>query len=192
MQRDVRWRGIISREKAVLYRESFLGYFRGSMKRDIIPVSIRCLYPTPKPKEYAIGWSVFLGNDDKVFVIQVEPVMGSTIRMFMQKTAKERPLTHDLMNHIFTGFGITVERVVITELRNSTFYARMILQQQNELGRKILEVDARPSDCIAIATAHDSPIYVDADLYEELDDMSQVLHSIAQDLGSGGDEGERI
>jgi len=71
--------------------------------------------------------------------------MGAIIGMFLKDTPKERPLTHDLMNSIFKGFGITVERVVITELKNSTYYAKLILKQQNELGMKIVEVDAVPA-----------------------------------------------
>ena len=93
------------------------------------------------------GCALFVGNDEKVFVINVEPQMGAVIGMFLRQTPKERPLTHDLINRMFQGFGITVERVVITDLKNSTYFARLILQQQNELARKIVELDARPSDC---------------------------------------------
>ena len=106
------------------------------------------------------GCALFVGNDDKVFVINVEPNMGAIIGMFLRDTPKERPLTHDLIQSIFKGFRITVERVVITELKNSTYFARLILQQQNELARKIVEIDARPSDCLAIATAQKRPIFV--------------------------------
>ena len=82
------------------------------------------------------------------------------------------------MTHVFQGFGIQVERILITELRGSTYFARMILQQRNELGRKILEVDARPSDCLAMATAQKKPIFVTAPLFEEVEDMSHVLEDI--------------
>src|SRR5205814_9874027 len=103
--------------------------------------------------------------------------------MFMRQTPKERPLTHDLMTNIFKGFGIGVERVVITELKNSTYFARLILQQQNELGRKIVEVDARPSDCLALATAQKRPIYVTTNLFEQVEDMSEVLERINENGG---------
>ena len=56
--------------------------------------------------------------------------------MFLRETPKERPLTHDLMQSIFKGFDIAVERIVITELKNSTYFARLILKQQNEVARK--------------------------------------------------------
>jgi len=139
------------------------------MKNDVVPVEIRGILPSPS------GCAIFLGNDAKTFVIQVDNGMGMVISMFMRDAPKERPLTHDLMNQIFDGFGIAVERVVITELRNSTYFARLILKQENELGKKIVEVDARPSDCIALATAHKRPILVARRLFDEVEDMSELL-----------------
>ena len=103
---------------------------------------------------------------------------SDVIVKFMRGISKERPLTHDLMNSIFKGFGITVERVVVTELRNSTYFARLILKQQNELGQALAEVDARPSDCLALATAHKKPIFVSQKLFEQVEDMSEVLERI--------------
>jgi uncharacterized protein len=76
--------------------------------------------------------------------------------------------------------------VVITELRNSTYFARLILQQQNELARKIVEIDARPSDCLALATAQKRPIYVANALFEQVEDMSEVLDKINEN----GEESE--
>jgi len=104
--------------------------------------------------------------------------MGAVIGMFLRDTPKERPLTHDLITNVFKGFNITVERVIITELKNATFYARLILQQQNELARKIVEIDARPSDCLAIAAAQKRPIYVTNQLFEQVEDLSEVLERI--------------
>ena len=100
------------------------------------------------------------------------------VRCFLRQAPKERPLTHDLINRIFQGFGINVERVIITDLKNSTYFARLILQQQNELARKIVEVDARPSDCLAIAAAQKKPIFVASQLFEQVEDMSEVLNRI--------------
>lgn len=147
------------------------------MKRDVVPVEIRGILPANT------GCAIFIGNDEKVFVIQVESNMGAIIGMFVRETPKERPLTHDLITSIFKGFNITVERVVITELKNSTYYARIILQQQNELGRKVVEIDSRPSDCLAIATAHKRPIYVASSLFDEVEDMSEVLQRINENGG---------
>src|ERR1051326_9182204 len=102
------------------------------MKNDVVPVQIRGILPANS------GFPLFVSNDDKVFVINVEPNMGAVIGMFLRDAPKERPLTHDLIQSIFKGFNITVERVVITELKNSTYFAPLIWHQQNELPRKIV------------------------------------------------------
>src|SRR6185369_14009914 len=151
------------------------------MKNDVVPVQIRGILPANS------GCALFVGNDDKVFVINVEPNMGAVIGMFLRETPKERPLTHDLIQSIFKGFSINVERVVITELKNSTYFARLILQQHNEVARKIVEIDARPSDCLALATAQKRPIYVTTSLFEQVEDMSEVLERINE---SGSPESE--
>jgi bifunctional DNase/RNase len=151
------------------------------MNNDVVPVEIRGILPANS------GCAIFLGNDEKVFVIQVENNMGAVIGMFLRETPKERPLTHDLIVNIFKGFSVTVERVVITELKSSTYFARLILQMKNELGRKIVEIDARPSDCLALATSQKKPIYVTTQLFQQVEDMSEVLERINQ---NGGDTGE--
>jgi bifunctional DNase/RNase len=154
------------------------------MKKDVVPVEIRGILPANT------GCAIFIGNDEKVFVIQVEHSMGAIIGMFLRDTPKERPLTHDLVANILKGFGISVERVVVTELKNSTYFARMILQQSNELGRKIVELDCRPSDAIALAVAQKRPIYVSAALFEQVEDMTEVLQRINEsgESASGASE----
>jgi hypothetical protein len=142
------------------------------MKSDVLPVQIRGILPANS------GCALFVGNDEKVFVINVEPQMGAIIGMFLRDQPKERPLTHDLIQSIFKGFNISVERAVITDLKNSTYFARLILQQNNEVARKIVEIDARPSDCLAIASAQKKPIYVTQALFDQVEDMSEVLDKI--------------
>ena len=137
---------------------------------------------------YNNSCALFVGNEQKVFVIQVEPQMGAVIGMFLKDTPKERPLTHDLINRVFQGFGISVERVIITDLKNSTYFARLILMQQNELHteRKIVELDARPSDCLALAAAQKKPVFVSAKLFEQVEDMTAVLEK----MNEAGEENE--
>ena len=150
------------------------------MKSDVLSVQIRGILPANS------GCALFVGNDEKVFVINVEPQMGAVIGMFLRDQPKERPLTHDLIQSIFKGFNISVERVVITDLKNSTYFARLILQQNNEVARKIVEIDARPSDCLAIASAQKKPIYVTQALFDQVEDMSEYLDKINE----GGAEPE--
>lgn len=140
--------------------------------KDVVPVAIRGILPANS------GCAIFVGNDDKVFVIHVEKQIGAVIGMFLRNHPKERPLTHDLMLQIFRGLGINVERVVITELRESTYFARLLLKQENDLGQNVLEVDARPSDCLALASAAKRPIFVAKALFDSVEDMSEILEQM--------------
>lgn len=137
--------------------------------KDVVLVAIRGILPANS------GCAIFLGNDDKKFVIHVEKQIGAVIGMFLRNHPKERPLTHDLMLQVFRGLGVTIERVVITELQEATYFARLVLKQENELGKNVLEVDARPSDCLALASAAKRPIYVAKALFESVEDMSEIL-----------------
>jgi bifunctional DNase/RNase len=146
------------------------------MNKTVIEVQVRAVLPTSG------GCAVFLGNTDKVFIIYVDQTVGSAITMFMRDVSKERPLTHDLMGHLMTALGAKVERVIINDLKNATYYARMIIRAENELQqKKIIELDGRPSDCIAMATQQKAPMYVSQEVWDEVDDMSDVLRKMEED-----------
>ena len=149
------------------------------MKNDVVEVQVKGVLPTTN------GCAVFVGNDEKTFVIYVDHSVGAAITMFLRSTPKERPLTHDLIGHIFTGLGVHVERVVVNDLKNSTYFARLILHAENELGKKILEIDARPSDCIALAVQQKSPIFVANKVFSAVEDMTEVLKRMNQEGGEG-------
>jgi bifunctional DNase/RNase len=147
------------------------------VKNDVVEVQVKGVLPTTN------GCAVFVGNDEKTFVIYVDHSVGAAITMFLRSTPKERPLTHDLIGHIFTGLGVRVERVIVNDLKNSTYFARLILHAENELGKKILEIDARPSDCIALAVQQKSPIYVANKVFSAVEDMTEVLKRMNQEGG---------
>lgn len=142
------------------------------MQIDAVEVTIRGLMPT------ANGCAVFLGNDDKIFVIYVDPSVGSAISMTLNSVKKERPLTHDLIGHILLGFGVTLERVIINDVNDGTFFARIILHMQNELGRKFLEIDARPSDSIVLALQQKCPLHVARKVFDAVEDMTEILERV--------------
>ncbi len=142
------------------------------MKNGVVPIQVVGVIPTER------GCAVFVGNDEKTFTIYVESTVGQAIAMFMQGAAKDRPLTHDLVGHIFNALGVSVQRVVINNLQNGTYFARLILQQENELGKKIIEVDARPSDSIALAVQAKAPLFVARPVFDEVEDMSEVLKKL--------------
>ena len=151
------------------------------MSKAVVPVQVRAVLP------FNSGRAVFVGNDDKVFVIYVDESVGAAITMFMNSTPKERPLTHDLMGHLMAALGAKVDRVIINDLKSETYFARLIISAENELlEKKIVELDGRPSDCLALAIQQGAPIYVSRDVWDEVEDRSDVL----RDLQDGGQQGE--
>ncbi|MFM8334429.1 MAG: bifunctional nuclease family protein, partial [Opitutaceae bacterium] len=106
------------------------------MPNDVVLVTIKGVMPT------ANGCAVFLGNDEKTFVIYVDHSVGGAIQMTLNGVKKERPLTHDLIGSIFLGLGVKLEHVVVNDAREGTFFARLLLGMENELGRKLVEIDA--------------------------------------------------
>lgn len=153
------------------------------MSKTVIPVQIKALIPTNA------GVAVFIGNEEKIFVIYVDPSVGSAINMFLSGASKERPLTHDLMALILAAVGAKVERVIINDLKSGTYFGRLIITAENELQqRKIIELDCRPSDCIALATQQKAPIYVSREVWDEVDDMSEVLEGMQKQKEEQADE----
>lgn len=153
------------------------------MQNDVVEAEVKGVLPTSG------GCAVFLGNDDKVFVIYIDQVVGAAITMFMRNVPKERPQTHDLVASILESLGARVDRVVINDFRDGVFFARLIVSAENELHhRKIIELDARPSDSIAIAVQQKSPIFVTRNVWDEAEDMTEVLKKVDQETLTDDDE----
>ena len=80
------------------------------------------------------------------------------------------------------ALGAKIDRVVVNDLKDGTYFARLVLSAENESQqKKIIEIDARPSDCIAMATAQHAPIYVSLDVWDEVEDMTEVLRKMQQE-----------
>jgi len=144
------------------------------MNTDVIEVQVRAVLPLEG------SFAVFLGNETKVFVIYIDESVGTAISMFMRGVSKERPLTHDLVGHLLLAFGAKVERVVINDINGSVFHARLIISAENELQttRKVIELDARPSDSIAMAVQQSAPIFVAKNVWDTVEDVSETLAQI--------------
>jgi len=144
--------------------------------KEVLQISIKAVVPT------ANGSALFLGNEEKVFVIYMDPRVGNAIQVLLERKKNERPLTHDLMGMLLTGLGAKVDRVIINDLKGATYYARMIVSVENELQqRKVIELDARPSDCLAMALQQNAPIYITRAVWDEVEDMSEVLKGMEQE-----------
>lgn len=82
---------------------------------------------------------------------------ANAIALEIEKVATPRPMTHDLIKEVLTGFNASLRKVVVNELRDDTFYAVLWLDHNGET----MTLDARPSDALALALRLDCPIYVD-------------------------------
>ena len=142
------------------------------MDHSVVQINVKGVMPTSN------GCAVFLGNDTKTFVIYVDQGIGTAIQRAANDEQAERPMTHDLMMTMLDGLGAEVERMVINDVEESTFFARLILSMENELGHKIIELDARPSDSIVMALMSQKPIYVTEEVLDSVDDMSEILAKI--------------
>lgn len=102
---------------------------------------------------------IVLGAREKRFAIYTDPSIGRTLQIYLTGVEKPRPLTHDLMNSIFTGYNVRIRQVVINDVQDTVYYARIFLEQEIAGVQHILEIDARPSDCIALALMNNVPVY---------------------------------
>jgi bifunctional DNase/RNase len=96
---------------------------------------------------------------EKRFAIYTEPGIGRILQMFLTGAEKQRPLTHDLINSIFKGFNANIRQVIINDVQDTVYFARIFLEQEIEGILHILEIDARPSDCITLALMNNVPVY---------------------------------
>jgi hypothetical protein len=97
-------------------------------------------------------------DNQRVLPIWVGPVEANAIALQIENVAPPRPMTHDLFRNVLTELGATLQRVVICDLRESTFFAYLELRR----GDEVLLIDARPSDAIALSVRTRTPVFVDS------------------------------
>ena len=95
-----------------------------NMSKPVVEVQVRAVAAVSG------GCAVFLGNEDKVFVMFVDQSVGAAITMFMQGTQKERPLTHDLLANVLRALGAKIDRVIVNDLKDGTYFARLVLSAE--------------------------------------------------------------
>ena len=100
----------------------------------------------------------------RVFPILIGDFEAAVINRRLLEEPSYRPMTHDLIEHLIKELDYELEQIVINELRESTFYARLILRRNGN----VVEVDSRPSDAIAIGAGTAIPIYVDETVLDQV------------------------
>ena len=124
-----------------------------------IEVKIRALMMDPNS-----GTPIIILKDvdsETMLPIWVGAYEANAIALEIEKIAPQRPMTHDLLRNLIVEMGASVERVVITALRDNTFFA---LIEMRTLDGTAMMLDSRPSDAIALALRADCPIYVDSEV----------------------------
>lgn len=157
----------------------------------------RVIGPTPN------GAAVLLGNEEKTFVIFIGFYEAAALIREINNEVTARPLTHELIQNVYLGFGITVKNVVISSIIDNTFCATLVLQQEVgtdkdgeewEGKRNEVRIDSRPSDCLVLALKSKVDILVSDEVFSQVQDVSQmaqdVENSLAGMMGAPGSEGD--
>ncbi len=146
-----------------------------------VQIQIKALIPTPG------GAALFLGTEDKVMCVFIDTVVAGALAMAMNGESAPRPLTHDLMLSAFDGLGVKVTDVMIHDFQEDTYFAKLHLAQENDLGRNFLEIDARPSDCMVLSVRTGAPVYVDGEVWAQTEDMSEMFAKLQSEGGEPED-----
>lgn len=123
------------------------------MSSELIQISFDKIMQT---KSYTV---IVLSAENKRFAIYTDPSIGKILQMFLTEAERPRPTTHDLIDLIFEGIDIQVKQVVINDVHDTVYFARLFLEQNRDNIRYIMEIDARPSDCLTIALMNNAPVY---------------------------------
>jgi bifunctional DNase/RNase len=110
---------------------------------------------------------VILSGLDKRFAIYTDPNIGRVLQLFLTGSEKPRPLTHDLLHSILTSMKIRIKQVVINDIQDTIYFARLFLEQTHDGIRHIIEIDARPSDCITLALMGNAPVFCTKEVLEK-------------------------
>jgi len=116
-------------------------------------------------------------NGDSVLPIWVGVYEANAIALEIEKVTTPRPMTHDLIKNLLTGLDTQVHKVVVTELREDTFFAVIWLERDG----RVISIDLRPSDALALALRVDCPIFVDDDVLKTSKQANSVNDRVSSE-----------
>jgi len=131
------------------------------MVSELIPITFNKIMQT---RAYTV---IILGTDKKKFAIYTDPHVGQNIQTHFIEKKKTRPFTHNLINSIFKGLDIKILQVIIQDVEDTVYFARLFLEQQTKEIKTIIEIDARPSDCIILALMNNVPVFCRKEIIEK-------------------------
>jgi uncharacterized protein len=116
-------------------------------------------------------------GSDSVLPIWVGIYEANAIALEIEKVTTPRPMTHDLIKNVLVGLDAAVHKVVVTELREDTFYAVIWMEREG----RIISVDSRPSDALALALRVDCPIYVEDEVLKNSKQAASASDRLTSD-----------
>ncbi|MEO8035898.1 MAG: bifunctional nuclease family protein [Acidobacteriota bacterium] len=144
----------------------------------LVPMTIKGLMLDPVSNSPIV---VLRDTDDKFFLpIWVGIFEANAIALQLENVSTPRPMTHDLLKNLIGELHARVTRIVIHELRDSTFFAQIRLTTDDESGERTLELDARPSDAIALALRTAAPIFVSQTVLDQAQTISPETEEQAE------------
>lgn len=111
---------------------------------------------------------IILSTPEKSFAIYTDPNIGKMLQLFLTEVETARPLTHELIDKLFEGMDIRVKQVVINDVQDTVYFARLFLEQDIGNIRHIIEIDGRPSDCLILALMNNAPVYCTKDVLDKV------------------------
>lgn len=128
--------------------------------------------------DLADSTAIFVVCPQKTFVVQTEFGMGERLQRAEKGMRSSRPQTHELLADACAAFGAKVSGVALTDVKNGVYFSVISLNMKNELGEKFIELDARPSDALALAFSAHAPVLVAGSLLEKCEDASPILEKL--------------
>jgi len=116
-------------------------------------------------------------GSDTVLPIWVGVYEANAIALEIEKVTTPRPMTHDLIKNVLTGLDTLVHKIVVTELKDDTFYAVIWLEREG----RIVSIDSRPSDALALALRMDCPIFVDDQVLKNSKQAANLSDRVTSD-----------
>ena len=152
---------------------------------NLVKLDITALIPT------RAGCAIFLSDGEKIIQFYIENNIGQAINDHISGESYDRPVTYDMVTSLLSSLGAQMKSLIIAdhqaeEGEDGVYFVNMVWEMENEVqGRKIVELDCRPSDAIALAVRQDVAIMIRSEVWGRLEDKSQLLHDLKSQMGDG-------
>jgi len=114
-----------------------------------------------------------LGTNKKHFAIYAEPRIGEELQTILSSEKTLRPQSHEFFFSLYKSFGISVEQVILEDVQNNVYFAKIYCKQSHGDEKLIISLDARPSDALTLALMENAPIYCNKKILEKIEYLEE-------------------